>query len=498
MVRGRRAGLEAPGTSQAAEEEYQETVSQAEGILEPELTMFEELTSQISLLKTELSNWQERYARMENKAEEDRRRSEEQLSVLEERNKVLEARLEQDRRRREEALRQVECDNAQLKEAAEMDRMELRETRAALETQAQHDREMMAEANNSLREALRVITPSLSSNITPRQTPVPAERSILPGRPQPRMVFSHQEHLTSDIRTNQHAAPLSVVVEREPIPKFSAETSASQPLRRNQEVEGWIRQIENLSRPLTEENCIRNARAHCRGPADLIINSPAFDGIMSWTEFKAKLRLKFRGTCSSSDFFRLLYEKRLMSGQAPLDFYVDLEGAVYQGVRDYPEAIGEPDELIRRVFLQGLPGWLREMCALSENGPLQQLIDTAQRVWNARVGIRATEEGLLRLYPSGARAAGRVAVLDDNTSSFQHVHMSTNQLPPRRPSRHVDRPQKRSTCWACQREGHFRRECPFLNLPSGTGPAALGGRPNLQGSRVLRPEYRAAGSQTEV
>lgn len=111
---------------------------------------------------------------------------------------------------------------------------------------------------------------------------------------------------------------------------------------------------------------------------------------------------------------------------------MDLEGAVYQGVRDYPEAIVEPDELIRRVFLQGLPGWLREMCALSENEPLQHLIDASQRVWNARVGVRATDEGPPRLYPSGACAAGRVAAIDDDISSFRRVNMSAPQLPTRR------------------------------------------------------------------
>lgn len=57
---------------------------------------------------------------------------------------------------------------------------------------------------------------------------------------------------------------------------------------------------------------------------------------------------------------------------------------VYQGARDYPRSIGVPDELVRRIFLQGLPQWLREALALKEDEPLQSLIDSAQRIWNIR------------------------------------------------------------------------------------------------------------------
>jgi len=122
-----------------------------------------------------------------------------------------------------------------------------------------------------------------------------------------------------------------IVSDRDSISKFKAEAPASQPLRRNQEVEGWIRQLENAVKPATDEALIRAARAHCRGQAELIINSPIFDDIFSWVDFKQKLRQKFRGTCSASDFFTLLYEVRMLAGQAPLDFYAILEGMVYQG-----------------------------------------------------------------------------------------------------------------------------------------------------------------------
>lgn len=75
----------------------------------------------------------------------------------------------------------------------------------------------------------------------------------------------------------------------------------------------------------------RNVRESCKGPADLIINSPIFYSITIWKDSNLKLRQKFRGTCSASDYFRLLYE-RLVSGQAPVDFDFTLEGSAYQSV----------------------------------------------------------------------------------------------------------------------------------------------------------------------
>jgi len=158
-------------------------------------------------------------------------------------------------------------------------------------------------------------------------------------------------------------------------------------LKRNQEIEGWIRAVENIVKPPTSEAYIQAARANCRGPAELIINSPLFDNINEWEAFKAALRSKFRGTYTSSDFFKVLYENRMLPGQAPMDYYLQLEGSVYQGYRDHRDAIGDPAELVRRVFLSGIPAWLRDFLAVREDGNPTQLAETAQRIWNSRNGI---------------------------------------------------------------------------------------------------------------
>lgn len=506
MVRPRKVGPDAAQSAPAAEGDERQEVSRVEGLLDTELSVYDELAGQISTLKAQTSEWEERYALSEAKAKEDRRKSDEIIKVLEtkleeerkkneetlkllmEKNRILEIQCKHDHRLRDEALRQMEEQSAQREAAVERDRAALLEARTALAIQAEQDRAVVAEANRSLREALRSITPSLTPVSTPRQTPVPSERTK----------FTNLQSGPSSphrIEPAGQSTRVAVYMEKEPIPKFSGDTPAFQPLRRNQEIERWIRQIENLSNPPNDNTFIRNARASCRGPADLIINSPIFDSITIWGDFKSKLRQKFRGTCSASDYFRLLHERRLVSGQAPLDFYIALEGAVYQGVRDYPEAIGEPDELIRRLFLQGLPGWLREMCAMSEDAPLKQLVDVTQRVWNARMGVRAEEEGPARLFPSSARSGSKVAGIEEGGPDGYSRPLG---LSPRRPSRRIDqftRPASR-TCWACRREGHFRRECPFLNIPSRTGPAASGEEQYLrrQGSRVQFHEQQPGDS----
>lgn len=59
------------------------------------------------------------------------------------------------------------------------------------------------------------------------------------------------------------------VLHKEAVMIFKAET-----FKRNQEVESWIRSIENLTRPPTDSAFIRVSKASCRSAADLIINGP--------------------------------------------------------------------------------------------------------------------------------------------------------------------------------------------------------------------------------
>ncbi|ROT82777.1 hypothetical protein C7M84_024063 [Penaeus vannamei] len=170
---------------------------------------------------------------------------------------------------------------------------------------------------------------------------------------------------------------------RDPIPPYRAEVPASQPLRRNQELETWLRHVEQAHPYGTDEALIRAARGSCRGTADIVINSPVFDGIGTWDEFKETLRQRLRGTCSSMEYLRHL-GSYVLGDTSPRDFYLAVETMVYQGMRDYPGELGPAEPLMRRTFLQGLPPWLREKLLLIEDQPLYRVVEAAQKVWHHR------------------------------------------------------------------------------------------------------------------
>lgn len=186
--------------------------------------------------------------------------------------------------------------------------------------------------------------------------------------------------------TPQPPAPTTYIMSREEVPIFKGETPASKPLQRNQDIEAWIYAIENLTRP-TDEMRIRTARGRARGFAQMLIQSPMFDHITTWNDFKAKLRMKFRGTCSSSHFYDMLSRSRMAPPQTPLDFYQQVEMAVFQGVRDFPNQIGDAEDLLRRTFLQGVPLWLRQQLSPLAFPSAMHLAEATQQAWNATAGM---------------------------------------------------------------------------------------------------------------
>lgn len=266
-----------------------------------------------------------------------------------------------------------------------------------LEGQNRHLREELLQLRTPHEPRSGASTPELSrGNLPPPQLasgPSGGPDTREPCRPRPQPQTHHacchsvgQLPMTADSNHTLHPIYLG----REEVPIFKGDTPASMPLVRNQEVEAWISTIEALARPPTDDTFIRVAKARARGYAQYLLLSPMFDFITSWIEFKAQLRMKFRGTCTSERFFEMLSQSRMIPGQTPLDYYQQVEMAVFQGVRDYPHEIGDAEGLIRRTFKAGLPERLQRQLSLHTFSSARAMAERVQCAWTDWAGLHMT------------------------------------------------------------------------------------------------------------
>jgi len=203
-----------------------------------------------------------------------------------------------------------------------------------------------------------------------------------------------------------HSCPRSTLASgRDEVPIFCGETPASQGIQRSQELESWISSIELSTRPATSEAYIRMARSRVSGYAWSVLNSPVFASIQDWVSFKAQLRDQFRGVATAQHFYDMLGQARMAVGQGLLDFFRAVELAVQQGVRDYPQDIGNAEGLMQRTFREGLPGWLRGQLLWHDFPSAHKMAEKCQAVWDSVVGARHTlpdVHGLLRMGRSSS------------------------------------------------------------------------------------------------
>lgn len=113
---------------------------------------------------------------------------------------------------------------------------------------------------------------------------------------------------------------------------FQGEAPASNPLKKNLAIESWIRATENIVRPSSSVQHVPVVGEELRQSKIQTASTTLKTGVS-----KQELRRKFRGTYSAADF-KVLYVQTMRDTQTPMDYFLQIEGSVYQGCCDHCEA----------------------------------------------------------------------------------------------------------------------------------------------------------------
>ncbi|ROT83283.1 hypothetical protein C7M84_023540 [Penaeus vannamei] len=117
----------------------------------------------------------------------------------------------------------------------------------------------------------------------------------------------------------------------------------------------------------------------------------------------------------------MLSQSRMIPGQTPLDYYQQVEMAVFQGVRDYPHEIGDAEGLIRRTFKAGLPERLQRQLSLHTFSSARAMAERVQCAWNDWTGLRMS----LPLATQVSRHCGGQASQPCLTSLVFYLYLPT-------------------------------------------------------------------------
>lgn len=175
----------------------------------------------------------------------------------------------------------------------------------------------------------------------------------------------------------------------ESIPTFEEKIPAYLPLRRSQEVDYRLHQVELLTQPTNDKGCLRAACTTCLLCTD----------VCTWGEFKARTRHKFCGTCSAAAFLDVLATNCLEDCQSPANLHMEIECVVDYAKHNFPDELENPENVICQKFLQGIPLNIQEVVTVKNQGSLKELASAKQQVWDVRQRIHLAETSAHYSHP---------------------------------------------------------------------------------------------------
>ena len=185
---------------------------------------------------------------------------------------------------------------------------------------------------------------------------------------------------------------------------FAAKEPASKPFERTAEVERWLRQIELLTSPPTDTSRIRMARVTCTGRADMVINGPTMDNVVTWREFKDLALKTFCGKVDASVFSALRAEMKIqVPNESPLDFLDRVRAFTYPMKQAMPETLGGVEVATLQIFMDGLaPHALKKEVMFDDHLDAETLAMKAHRVWKSLATQRAIADSRVNYGPRGS------------------------------------------------------------------------------------------------
>lgn len=319
-----------------------------------------------------------------------------------------------------------------------------------------------------------------------RDNPIPKPRKEQPGS------FSTIEQPPS----HSYTLPTALSVHTKDAPTYCAKTSCADPIARNQELEDWLTDIKVRYESLPDSRKIALAKAQCRGDAGELVASKEFHTCHDWCEFEKEMRYHFRVRTCAGTAMSQLSEMKLKPDQTPADFYQKIRSLSLAGAREHPGSY-KPKLFTRHFFFKGLPNWLQDLSGPMNGGSMRKLVERVEENWERRKD--AVRTGTVRGASDRNDYPAQAAALEEEEELAREIHeLKVTRRPDGRPplrgeagrpwpnppaQLYAQERRRNLVCFACNRVGHYARQCPFLDLRGEQAPLPSEGLPQWGTSR---------------